>query len=154
MNVSFMPRSAVLCARRLWEAGESAAGQPVVGVIGAGHIPGITKLWAEAGSAAVEERVKEYCSDPATAHAPDRMVNAIVGTAALGILGVIAYRRPRAVAYMAGATLALSAPAIIFSISSLNRFSRFATKLHNVAVDIDGQQDQFASDTVLDDGWK
>lgn len=126
----------------------------MVGVIGAGHIPGISKLWPEAGSLETEERVREFCADPAVIEAPQKVVNAIVGTAALGIVGMVAYRRPKAVAYMAGATLLLSAPAIIFSISSLNRFSRFATRLHNVAVDLDGEQDPFAMDSIMDGAWK
>ena len=29
--------------RRLWEAGETAEGQPVVGVVGAAHVKGIAK---------------------------------------------------------------------------------------------------------------
>ena len=123
-------------------------------MIGAGHIPGITQLWPEAGSLEAEERVREYCTDPAVIEAPQKVVNAIVGTAALGIVGMVAYRRPKAVAYMAGATLLLSAPAIIFSISSLNRFSRFATRLHNVAVELDGEQDPFAMDSIMDGAWK
>lgn len=37
MQVILRERDLVL-ARRLWEAGEKAAGRPIVGIIGAGHV--------------------------------------------------------------------------------------------------------------------
>ncbi len=37
MQVILRERDLVL-ARRLWEAGEKAAGRPIVGIVGAGHV--------------------------------------------------------------------------------------------------------------------
>lgn len=48
-------------SRRLWEAGQQAEGQGVVGVVGAAHVKGIQARWAQAGSPETGRQVAEYC---------------------------------------------------------------------------------------------
>ena len=47
--------------RRLWEAGNKAEGQGVVGVVGAAHVKGIQARWDDAGSPETAKKVAEYC---------------------------------------------------------------------------------------------
>ena len=54
-------------SRRLWEAGQKAEGQGVVGVVGAAHVKGIQARWAQAGSPETERQVAEYCGTNAIA---------------------------------------------------------------------------------------
>ena len=47
--------------RRLWEAGNKAEGQGVVGEVGAAHVKGIQARWDDAGSPETAKKVAEYC---------------------------------------------------------------------------------------------
>lgn len=119
----------IILARKLWEAGETAAGQPVVGVVGAGHVKGIEKWWPEAGSPALEQRVQEYMSDPQREEGSPRLT----AVATAGVLGLIAYRRPKAAAFFVGAVSLMTAPYVGFAVASMNRFGQLAKKLTSTA---------------------
>ena len=57
-----LPTCCVWClSRRLWEAGQKAEGQGVVGVVGAAHVKGIQARWAQAGSPETGRQVAGYC---------------------------------------------------------------------------------------------
>ncbi len=53
--------------RRIWEAGNKAEGQGVVGVVGAAHVKGIQARWDDAGSPETAKKVAEYCGTDALA---------------------------------------------------------------------------------------
>lgn len=116
----------LILARRLWEAGnEAGPQQSVVGVVGAGHVKGIQKYWDMAGSPAVEERVQQLMTVPAGEGPPSPIGVAVTG----GVLGYIAYKRPRAAALFAGAVMLLMAPNLGVSVVSMKRFAGLAEKL-------------------------
>ena len=60
-------KSFLCLSRRLWEAGQRAEGQGVVGVVGAAHVKGIQSRWAQAGSPETARQVAEYCGANAMA---------------------------------------------------------------------------------------
>ncbi|EFN57831.1 hypothetical protein CHLNCDRAFT_143259 [Chlorella variabilis] len=139
----------LILARRLWEAGLEAGSQPVVGVVGAGHIKGITRHWAEAGEPATEERVQRYLQAPQD-EAGSPWLTAAAGAA---VLGTIAYRRPRAAAMFAGGVALVTAPYLGFMVVTVNRFGKFAAKLVNTAEMMDaGGGDGFGDDLSMA-GW-
>ncbi|KAI7842179.1 hypothetical protein COHA_004200 [Chlorella ohadii] len=115
----------LILARRLWEAGQEAGTQPVVGVVGAGHIRGIARDWARAGDPETEELVNKYLQVPKQDEASPYLTGAV--TAA--VLGTIAYRRPKALAIFAGMVALMTAPYLGFMVVTVNRFGRFADKL-------------------------
>ncbi|KAL4430133.1 hypothetical protein ABPG77_004915 [Micractinium sp. CCAP 211/92] len=123
----------LILARRLWEAGQETAGQPVVGVVGAGHIKGITRYWDEAGEPATEAKVQRFLQAPAEDGSP-WLTAALTGV----VLGTIAYRRPRAAGFFVGAVALATAPFLGFTAATVNRFSKFATKLVDTVDSMDG----------------
>ncbi|GAB4816787.1 hypothetical protein N2152v2_003833 [Parachlorella kessleri] len=131
----------LILARRLWESGLEAAGQPVVGVVGAGHIKGIQKYWTYAGTPAAEAKVTEFLRVPQEQEGSATLT--AIGTGA--VIAAIAYRRPKAAAFLVGAVSLATAPYLGFMVASMNRqghsagsvlvgrFKRFTTKLVDAA---------------------
>ena len=133
-----------ILARRLWEAGQEAEGQPIVGVCGAGHVRGIQKYWPVAGTPEAETRAKEYSALP-----PGEGPPSLIGMAfTFGVLGYLAYRRPKAATFFGGAIVLATAPYLGFSVVSMKRFTAFAGKLVSTAEQIDS-----SGDMVGGGGW-
>ncbi|KAL4434176.1 hypothetical protein ABPG75_000617 [Micractinium tetrahymenae] len=146
----------LILARRLWEAGQETTGQPVVGVVGAGHIKGITRYWDVAGEPATEAKVQRYLQAPAEESSP-WLTAALTGV----VLGTIAYRRPRAAGFFVGAVALATAPYLGFMAVTVNRFSKFATKLVDTVNSMDaagacfgGQEGDWAAGNGSTDEWK
>lgn len=135
----------LILARRLWEAGQETAGQPVVGVVGAGHIKGITRYWDVAGEPATEAKVQRFLQAPAEDGSP-WLTAALTGM----VLGTIAYRRPRAAGFFVGAVALATAPFLGFTAVTVNRFSKFATKLVDTVNSMDAGAPSFGDQ---EGGW-
>ncbi|KAI3438880.1 hypothetical protein D9Q98_001295 [Chlorella vulgaris] len=139
----------LILARRLWEAGLEAGSQPVVGVVGAGHLKGIEHYWPEAGADATEATVQQYMQAPRE----DKGSPWLTGAVGAAVLGTIGYRRPKAAAMFAGAVAFATAPYFGFMIVTVNRFSKFASKLVNTVEMMDaggeGSAGGFAEDTGM-----
>ena len=136
-----------ILARRLWEAGEAAAGGAVVGVCGAGHVRGIVKYWNVVGSPEAAARVDEYCQLPPGVGPPS-----VVGMAlTTGVLGFMAYRRPKAMAVFGGAVALATAPYLGFSVVAMRRMTQFAEKLVNTVKQIDSSSGDVGGAAM--EGW-
>lgn len=135
----------LILARRLWEAGLEAGSQPVVGVVGAGHIKGITRYWPVAGDPDTEAKVQRYLQAPADEAASPWVSAAVTGV----VLGTIAYRRPKAAAFFLGAVTLMTAPYLGFMAVTVNRFGKFASKLVDTVDTMDASG--FGGDQ--DSGW-
>jgi hypothetical protein len=133
----------LVLARRLWEAGERASGQAVVGVVGAGHIRGIQKYWEMAGTEEAGVKAEEYCRLPPGEGPPSAVGMAFTG----GVLGYLAYRRPRAAAVFVGVVTLATAPYLGFSVVTMRRLTAFAGKLAKTSELIEAE-----GGTALD-GW-
>lgn len=133
----------LILARRLWEAGERVSGQAIVGVVGAGHIRGIQKYWDMAGTEEAAAKTEEYCRLPPGEGPPSAAGMAITG----GVLGYLAYRRPRAVALFVGVVTLATAPYLGFSVFTMKRLTAFAGKLAKTSELIE------AEGGVASDGW-
>lgn len=115
----------VILARRLWEAGEEAGGQSVVGVVGAGHVRGIKAHWSEAGTPQFAALADEYSRIPVEESHPS-----VVGTVVTaGAISYLAYRRPRAMGFFLGAAALATAPYLGFTVLTVRRLTNFAEKL-------------------------
>lgn len=123
--------------RRLWEAGQSSGGQPVVGLVSASTLPDIRKLWPAAGSPAIQARAEEYLQDPGMQAPGAGVVGFAVPALSLAMIGIMAYRRPRVAAYVFGGLAAISAPSILLQLVAMNRFASFTDRLERVARDLD-----------------
>uniref|UniRef100_A0A1D1ZPV5 Uncharacterized protein n=1 Tax=Auxenochlorella protothecoides TaxID=3075 RepID=A0A1D1ZPV5_AUXPR len=129
--------TATIMARRLWEAGQSSGGQPVVGLVSASTLPDIRKLWPAAGSPAIQARAEEYLQDPGMQAPGAGVVGFAVPALSLAMIGIMAYRRPRVAAYVFGGLAAISAPSILLQLVAMNRFASFTDRLERVARDLD-----------------
>ena len=95
----------VILARSLWRAAQATGPRPVVGVVGAGHVPGIKRLWLSAGEPEFAAKALEYEQMPPAAEE----LGARPVATAVGLFGVLAYagvsawrRRPRTAKSIAG----------------------------------------------------
>jgi hypothetical protein len=123
----------VILTRALWLAAEEAGPSPVVGVVGAGHVAGIRRLWPRGGDAALAARAREYAQLPPGAGPP----GALSAAATAGALGFIAWRRPRAAAAFAGLVTLATAPYLGFAVVSMKRFGAFTERLAATARAVD-----------------
>jgi hypothetical protein len=115
----------LILARKLWEAGLAADGQPVVGVVGAGHVPGIKRYWSYAATPAAAERVEEFMRAPAAARGPS-----VLGTVAMAAgIGYLSWKRPSAAAVFVGVTTLLAAPSLGLAWYSMRQLGGLAGKV-------------------------
>lgn len=114
----------VILARHLWEVGDKYGPEPIVGVVGAGHIPGIQRYWPSSGSQEAALKVMEYSSLPPGEESPSLAGMAITAS----LLGFLAYRRPKATAIFLGAAAVFTAPTLGFSIMGIRRLVGLARK--------------------------
>lgn len=135
----------LILARRLWEAGQEAGTQPVVGVVGAGHIRGIARNWERAGYPETGELVSKYLQMPKQEEASPYLTGAVT----VAVLGTIAYRRPKALAVFAGMVALATAPYLGFMVVTINRFGRFASKLVSTVETMDAS----GSTSFESGGW-
>ena len=131
-----------LLARRLWEAGEQAGGQPVVGVCGAGHVRGIQRYWDVAGTPEAAARAAEYSALPPGAGPPSAMGMVFTG----GVLAYMAVKRPKVMGFFVGAMAMATAPYLGFSVYTMKRLTSFADKLAATC-------DQIESSGDMASGW-
>lgn len=118
-----------ILAEKIWEAGREAGQQGVVAVLGAGHVRGIQRHWAEAGTPEMHAQVEEYMRPPRGEGTPSALGVAFTG----GVVGYIAYRRPKAAGVFLGAMALATAPYLVFSVFTMRRFTAFADKLARVS---------------------
>jgi pheromone shutdown protein TraB len=135
----------VILARGLWEAAAEAGPLPVVGVVGAGHVRGIQRLWPAAGSAAAAARAEEYLEPPQSGGP------SVVGVAVTGaVLGFILWKRPKAAAFLAGAVALTAGPSMVIAAASVRRFTGFTARLVDACERIDAGGGGGAEDAA---GW-
>jgi hypothetical protein len=67
--------SGVELDRRLWETAERTGGRPVVGVVGAAHVKGITQAWPTIGSWEGKKKVQDLMQVPAGYDQGSRVVS-------------------------------------------------------------------------------
>lgn len=120
----------LILARRLWEAGEKAAGRDVVGVVGAGHIPGIVKHWHWAGSPQAAELVQELSTAPSGPSTTGSMITTgIIGAG----FGYLAYKRPRLAAFAGGLVAFTTLPYAAAMVYTVNRWGTLLDKVVQAA---------------------
>ncbi|KAL0029847.1 hypothetical protein WJX77_003526 [Trebouxia sp. C0004] len=121
----------MILARRLWEAGNKAEGQGVVGVVGAAHVKGIQARWDDAGSPETAKKVAEYCGTDALA-LPTQAGPWINLAAGAGIV-YLGWRRPR-FAKITGAVAAIVlGPYLVFTTPVISRYQKFAENIVTAA---------------------
>lgn len=121
----------LILARRLWEAGNKAEGQGVVGVVGAAHVKGIQARWDAAGSPETAKKVAEYCGTDALAF-PTQAGSWINLAAGAGIV-YLGWRRPR-FAKITGAVAAIVlGPYLVFTTPVISRYQKFAENIVTAA---------------------
>ncbi|DBB12972.1 TPA: hypothetical protein ACH3X3_005716 [Trebouxia sp. C0006] len=121
----------LILARRIWEAGNKAEGQGVVGVVGAAHVKGIQARWDDAGSPETAKKVAEYCGTDALA-LPTQAGPWINMAAGAGIV-YLGWRRPR-FAKITGAVAAIVlGPYLVFTTPVISRYQKFAENIVTAA---------------------
>ena len=112
-----------------------------------GHRPaqGILRDWPTAGDLATAERVQSLLAPPDAGAAGNYAATALT----TAVFGTIAFRRPRAAAFFAGAVALMTAPYLGFMFVTVNRFSKFAGKLVSTVETMDAG----GSGSGFEAGW-
>lgn len=130
----------IILARRLWEASEQAQGDPVLGVFGAGHVPGIMKLWPHAGSEQIAQQADSYSQAPIGFDRENTMP-ILPGVVFAAAFGLMAYRNPKPAALFAGAVATMVGVGTGIAVQSAKRLTRFADKLVEASNQLETDQD-------------
>lgn len=102
----------IILARRLWEASSSSSStNPIVAVIGAGHLPGITHLWTQGtvASPSLATQADEYSQLPLGYgySSSGKIQSWLVGGSMAVMVGMIAVRKPKQAGVISGVAATL-----------------------------------------------
>ena len=128
----------VILTSALWRAARTAGPRPVVGVVGAGHVAGITRLWQSAGEPGFAAKAREYEQMPPVPPAAEPG-SALPGVGAFGLFVVLAgagvgvWRRPRTAKYFAGLVGVWGAYRVNSALDEMDEMKRHGAALERVA---------------------